>query len=290
MNATLLYDGKCALGEGVLWHDKLQTVFWVDIEGRSLHALDYRNKAHQSWEFDKRVTNIVLDVKGELILGFQGGLGRFDVKNGVLEWLVDIEPELPAHRCNDGSCDPAGRLWIGTMHTAEVAKVAGLYCVHPDLKVEKKLSGISISNGIVWSPDHRRMYYIDTPTSSVQSFLYRKETAGIIFERIVVKAPEDTGMPDGMAIDREGMLWICHWGGYGVYRWDPGTGELMDKIELPAPNVTSCAFGGADLSTLFITTAREGLTPEEIARYPLSGGLFEVQLPIGGILPYPFAG
>ncbi len=290
MNATLLYDGKCALGEGVLWHNELQTIFWVDIEGRTLHALHYRNKAHRSWEFDKRVTNIVLDTKGELILGFQGGIGRFNIKNGELEWLADIESELPEHRCNDGSCDPAGRLWIGTMHTGEVAKVAGLYCVYPDLKVEKKLGGISISNGIVWSHDHRRMYYIDTPTSSVQSFLYHKETAEIIFENIVVKAPEDTGMPDGMAIDREGMLWICNWGGYGVYRWNPHTGELIDKIELPAPNVTSCAFGGEDLDTLFITTAREGLTPAELEKYPLSGGLFGAQLPIGGILPYPFAG
>ena len=142
-----------------------------------------------------------------------------------LEWLPDIEISSLSTRCNDGACDSRGRLWVGTMHLAHTKGAGALYCVDTNLKVRKKLHNATISNGIVWSLDNKRLYYIDSPTQVVQSFIFEEESGEIIFEKNIIHIPVEMGTPDGMAIDEEGMLWIAHWGGFGVYRWNPHNGN-----------------------------------------------------------------
>ena len=156
--------------------------------------------------------------------------------------------------------------------------------VDKNLKVHKKLSNTSISNGLAWSPDKKHLYFIDSPTQAVQSFLFNEKTGEIIFEKNVIEVPSAMGSPDGMAIDEEGMLWIAQWGGFGVYRWNPNDGKLLKKIELPVPQVTSCAFAGSELDHLIITSAKENLNEEELKRYPESGNVFIVKTAVKGIL------
>ncbi len=220
----------------------------------------------------------------ELILALGTGIARFNLETEKVLPVVDIESPNSGNRCNDGACDSLGRLWIGTMHLEHEKGAGALYMVDNNLKVHKKLSNTSISNGIVWSSDNKRLYYIDSPTQAVQSFIFNEKTGEIIFEKNVIQVPPGMGTPDGMAIDEEGMLWIAHWGGFGVYRWNPLNGKLLDKIELPVPQVTSCAFAGENLDHLIITSARENLKKEELKKYPESGNIFCVKTGAKGIL------
>jgi sugar lactone lactonase YvrE len=168
------------------------------------------------------------------------------------------------------------------MSKKEITGAGNLYC-YDGKELKLKQPDVSISNGIVWTADAKTMYYIDTPEKAVFAYDFDAETGDISNKRVAFEIPEKYGYPDGMSIDEEGMPWIAHWAGRAVIRWDPETGEPVDKIKLPAPNVTSCAFGGNDLKTLYITTAREGLTEEQLEQYPLSGSLFKVECDVKGV-------
>lgn len=146
-----------------------------------------------------------------------------------------------------------------------------------DFGWKKMIDDVTISNGIVWSQDKTRMYYIDTPTQKVMAYDYDNETGKISNPEVAVNIPDGLGYPDGSTMDSEGMLWIAMWGGQAVTRWNPETGKLLERITIPALNVTSCAFGGRNLETLFITTARAGMSEEQISRFPESGGLFKIK-------------
>ncbi len=282
MKAAELYPSQCILGEGPIWHAERKCCFWVDIEKGRLFEYNWLTKNIQSWKFDHRLTLAVQGIKDHLILGLDGGIGRFNLATKKLEWLIDIENDLPENRCNDGACDSYGRLWIGTMQMNFKEGAGSLYCIDKNLHLTKKLKKVTISNGIAWSPDNKRLYYIDSPAQSVQSFIFKEETGEISFEKIAIQIPLEMGTPDGMAIDQDGMLWIAHWGGFGIYKWDPYKGSLLDKIEIPVPNVTSCTFAGEDLDHLVITTARESLTAADLEKYPQSGNTFWTKVGVRG--------
>lgn len=148
-----------------------------------------------------------------------------------------------------------------------------LYCISQENTSKKKLSPTSISNGMVWTNDHKKLYYIDSATYKVASYHFDQANGDISFEKDIIHIPQSLGMPDGMCQDKEGMLWIAIWGGAGVYQYNPQTGQQIGKIEIPAPYITSCVFA-PDYKRLFITTARIGITAEELFKYPLSGGVF----------------
>jgi sugar lactone lactonase YvrE len=240
----------------------------------------------RQWRFDKRVTLVLRDKQDKLLLGMEGGLARFDPDTGDLQWLVDIEKEMHKHRCNDGGIDSEGRLWVGTLDMDFAEGTGSVYCIDEDLILQKKIEGATISNGLVWSPDNTRLYFIDSPRRRVDSFVFDPASGAIRFEKVAVQIPEHLGGPDGMAIDEEGMLWVAHWGGFGVYRWNPLTGELLDSVKVPVPNVSSCVFGGEELDHLIISTARQDLSPAELAEYPQSGDIFVVKLPVKGARVY----
>jgi sugar lactone lactonase YvrE len=283
MTASLLYKCDCTLGEGAFWHEARQSFFWVDIEGMRLHEYVIGNQKVNFWQFANRPSMIALNRQGEMILVLQGGVARFDLRTGNLVSLAEIEKENPNMRTNDGGIDAEGRLWIGTMHVDHNAGAGGLYCVENDFLPVKKIENLTIPNGLTWSLDGKTMYHIDSPTKKVQAYYFNSATGEIIFERTAITIPEGDGFPDGMCIDKEGMLWIAHWDGFGVCRWNPENGKLLNKIEVPVPQVSSCAFGGANFDQLFITTARENFTPSLLEKYPDSGSVYVASPGVKGV-------
>jgi sugar lactone lactonase YvrE len=289
IKASLFYEIPCQLGEGSMWDARRQKLFWVDIEKMELHCIAPGSMVHRSWKLETRIGTIVPDTNGNLVMGMHGYVARFNPDTGVSETLITLEGG-PDIRSNDGKCDPAGRLWLGTMHLKETAHSGNLYCIFADLKIIKKISGTSISNGIVWTRDKKKMYWIDTPERAIREYAYEEATGEIRFVRKAVEVPADLGYPDGMTIDENDQLWVAHWGGSGVYHWDPVTGELIDIVEVPAPNVSSCVFGGPDMRTLYMTTARNSMEAADMEKYPLSGSVFTAQTSVRGFAPYAFQG
>ena len=288
MNASLLYKSNCELGEGPMWHIERKSFFWVDIYGKAFYEYNWQSGDIRRWQLGLQVSLVVENKDDNLILGTENGLAAFDLQTETAKWLLNIEKDISTNRSNDGACDASGRLWMGTM-ARDFAKGQGsLYCVDKNFSVTKKLDNITISNGLRWSLDNKRMYFIDTPAQCVQSFLFDEETGNIKFEKVVIEIDKQKGSPDGMAIDEEGMLWIAQWNGFGVYRWNPLTGKLLSKITLPVPQVSSCAFGGENLDHLFITTARENMSNDDFKKYPESGNVFIVQPGVKGVPAFKF--
>lgn len=275
----LVLDAKATLGEGAIWHPVEQKLYWVDIEGKQLHIYDPASDENQAISTGEKVGTVVPVQGGGVLLALQDGIHKMDVRSGETTFVVNAEKD-PGIRYNDGKCDPAGRFWVGTIAgTGEAA----LYRIDRDGSIHRMLDDVTVSNGIVWSADKKTMYYVDTPTGKVMAFDYDHATGDISRPRVAVDVPAGMGFPDGMTIDEEGKLWVAHWGGSCVARWDPETGELLQKIEVPGPNTTSCAFGGENLDVLYITTARQGLSEDQLKAFPLSGGVFAVKPGVRGV-------
>ncbi|HVM87974.1 MAG TPA: SMP-30/gluconolactonase/LRE family protein [Puia sp.] len=285
MKAEVLYSSQCYLGEGPMWHSGRKSCFWVDIEGKKFFEYNFSNNNKEICirSLNHRVTFIVQDSNDNLVLGLEGGIGRYDLNTEKFTWLVDLEKEKHKHRCNDGKADTKGRLWVGTLHMDFDEGAGSLYCLSENFQFTKKLGSLTISNGMAWSPDNKRFYFIDSPTNKVQSFFFDETSGNIYFEKDAIIIPKHMGAPDGMAIDEEGMLWIAQWGGFGVYRWNPHDGKLLEILEVPVPNVSSCAFVGENLDHLLITTARQDLDEEYLKKYPGSGDVFLQKLSVIGM-------
>ena len=244
-------------------------------------------------ELDQNIGCVAVREKGGLVAALQQGFYFVDMVHEKTYKISDPEESMPNNRFNDGKCDCMGRLWAGTMSKdldtgyGEYKPEGSLYCLYPDLKIEKKLRNIILSNGIGWSPDNSTMYFIDTPTSEIAAFDFDKATGRIANKRTVVKIPTVMGMPDGMCVDSEGKLWVALWGGSSVTRWDPNTGTLIESTDIPALNVSSCAFGGDNMEELFITTASIGTNMSE---YPDAGGLFSLKPGVAGLASAIFKG
>lgn len=199
-----------------------------------------------------------------------------------------IEPD-GGLRFNDGACDPAGRFWVGTMAYDLTPRAGCLYRVEPDLSVHTVVRDVTISNGLGWSPDGDRLYYVDSPTGRVDAFDYDLASGSIATRRTVAVVDETDGVPDGLTVDAEGGIWVALWGGGAVRRYTTD-GTYDAEVSLPVTNVTSCVFGAPDLSTLYITTARDGLDEEELAAQPLAGSVFRCTPGVRGLLAHRFAG
>lgn len=273
---------QCFLGEGPLWIARLGCFFWVDIEKGNLHRYHLATEQLEIRHFPHRLAVVLEGQIGKLILGLDRKLVRYDWETEVIEELCEVESDLTLNRFNDGKVDPKGRIWIGTLSTLFTEGAGSLYRIGPDLQPKVQLTNLTISNGMAWTADQRTFYFIDTPTKKIQEFAFDPKTGAIEFRRIAVEIPEGLGFPDGMSIDREGMLWVAHYAGSGVYCWNPSTGQLLDKIELPVPHVTSCCFGGENLDLMLITTAQENLTADDLKKYPQSGDVFLVKVEVGG--------
>ena len=270
--ARLLHKESALCGEGAIWNPFSSTLLWVDIDGQRLFEWDPATKQNREWKFEKKISTVVPETPETVVFTLADEIVRFNIKSGQREQLTAIDTDGGAIRFNDGKCDPIGRLWAGTMVMQGPRGGGALYRLDSRGLVPI-VTGVTCSNGIVWTKDKRTMYYIDTPTREIVAYDFNSKTGEISNRRVAVTVPDGMGWPDGMAIDKNDMLWVAHWNGGGVYNWDPKTGQLIGKIGVPAPNVTSCSWGGEDMDTLFITTARNGMNEELLKKYPLSGSL-----------------
>ena len=289
LNAELVLDAKAMLGEGSIWHPKEKKLYWVDIEGKILHIYDPATRKDKEFPVGSRIGTVVPVKKGGALIALQNGIHKIDTKTGKLSFITApfIDTGL---RFNDGKCDPSGRFWVGTLALDSRRRGAVLYRMDSDKSIRVMLDSISISNGIVWTKDKKTMYYNDTPTGTVQAFDYDDKTGAITNRRVVIRIPRGGGGPDGMSIDAEDKLWIALWGSGTVCRYDPLTGEKLQTVKVPAPNVSSCAFGGKNLETLYITTARAWVTADKLKEFPLSGSLFSVKPGVRGVPAFYFKG
>lgn len=289
-DAELVIDAKAELAEGAIWDAASARLYWVNINDGEVHRYDPATGDDRCLNVGQPVGTVVPRTSGGVMLALKSGFAHLDTETEALTLLCDPEEHDPTLRFNDGKCDPAGRFWAGTITGHDRPGIARLFCLFPDLTARTMLTGVTNSNGLCWSLDERTLYYIDTPTQQVAAFDYDKVTGEIGNRRVVVQVPADLGHPDGMTIDAEGMLWVAHWGGWSVNRWDPATGRHLKAILLPASNVSSCAFGGPALDTLYITTAREHLTAADLAEQPQAGGVFQAKPGVRGVPAFAFTG
>lgn len=280
--AEHLFNARAELGEGALWHPIEQKLYWVDIEGRALHIYDPTTGKDIQFPTVERISTVVPIIGGNVLVALQNGIYEMDVKTGFLTFITN-PIENPDIRFNDGKCDPAGRFWVGTKSTDNTKPQAELYRLDHDKSIHPILNKILNSNGITWSADKKTMYYIDTPTLAVEAFDYDNDSGNVKNGRLIIHIPSGCGFPDGMTIDCEGNLWVALWGAGAVAKYNPVNGELLQTIKVPAPNTSSCAFGGKDLKTLYITTARNGLSEDELRQFPLSGDLFMANPGVAGV-------
>ena len=290
IEVELRLDAHAIVGEGPIWDDEAQVLYWVDIMANTLHVFDPVKNEDRTFDVGQHVGTVVPRAAGGVMLALYQGFAAFDLRTQTLTLIHDPEAHLPDNRFNDGKCDPAGRLWAGTMAYQNQTTQGSLYCLNTDLSVKKMRGDIGISNGLAWSLDHSTMYYIDSVTYMVKAYDYDLATGDIQNERTIIRVPKEVGLPDGMTIDSEGMLWVAHFGGGRVCRWHPERGEILQTIFLPASQITACAFGDKDLDTLYITSAAVRLSEEALQREPQAGGLFSVKPGCRGVKAFKFAG
>jgi sugar lactone lactonase YvrE len=291
VEAEVVLDAHASVGEGPTWDERTGTLVWVDIMGGAVHVYDPATGQDRVIEVGQPVGAAVLREAGGLVLALRDGVGVLDPDLGTPRIVAHVEAEVPTNRFNDGKCDAAGRFWAGTMAMDEVTPGAGaLYRVDPDFSVRRMLTGITLSNGLDWSADNRRMYYIDSPTQGVDTFDFDLEQGTLGARRRMISIPADEGLPDGMTIDAEGGIWVALHGSSTVRRYLPD-GSLERVIRVPnARLVTCCAFGGPDLGDLYITSMSYGLSAEALRDQPLAGAVFRCRPGVQGRAPHRFAG
>jgi sugar lactone lactonase YvrE len=287
--AELILDAQAELGESPVWDAERRLLLWVDIPAGVVHELDPRTGEDHASRIGQLVGAVAPRRSGGLVLAIADGFAILEHSSGP-RMLAPVELERNDHRMNDGSCDSGGRFWAGTMHVDFAPGEGSLYRLEPDGRVVRLLEGVTISNGIGWSPDDTLMYYVDSPTQRIDAFDFDAETGAIANRRPVVRIPEEEGMPDGLAVDVDGYIWVALWNGWCVRRYSP-TGELAGIVEVPVARVTSCAFGGARLNELYITTARaDSPVGVRIQQEASPGGIFRARPGISGLPSVPFAG
>lgn len=266
------------LGEGPVWDDQLNRLLWVDIVNGQVRQWYPGTEKYQAINFPCQIGSIALMQGNEVIAATDKGFAFLNLeKRGELTYLGNPEADKDGNRFNDGKCDSRGRFWAGSLNENGQKQAAALYMLDGKGKISKKIDNVSCSNGLAWSSDNRIFYFIDTSIRQIVAYDFDLATAKISNRRVVIDVDPADGLPDGMTIDAEGMLWVALWGGWKVARWNPYTGQKLTEIKLPVSQVTSCTFGGKDLRDLYITSARTGLDSEGLALQPDAGSLFVVE-------------
>lgn len=275
-----VWDVSATLGEGPVWCAASRAVWFVDIKQRRIHRFDTASGQGRSWDAPAQPGFIASIDTHSFVVGLQTGLHRFDSITGAFTLLREVEPALPDNRLNDGYVDACGRLWFGSMDDGEREPTGALYRLDNHGKLACMERGICITNGPCMSPDGRKFYHTDTVSRIVHEYDLNDD-GSLTGKRVFARFDVAEGYPDGTVIDSEGCLWIAMWGGWGVLRFSP-RGERLAEVSLPCANVTKSVFGGPDLKTLYITTARKGLSESQLAAQPLAGGLFAIGVSIVG--------
>ncbi|MDQ5896709.1 MAG: hypothetical protein RLZZ592_1504 [Pseudomonadota bacterium] len=297
MDATPIraVSDPCLLGESPMWHPQEQVLYWCDIPGKRVHRLDPASGVRQAWDFPVEPASLAPLLGGGLLLAMRDGLWRFDMVTGERTLLAEPPYDPAKERFNDGKSDALGRFWVGTIYEPRSPALAALYCWSRG-ELQRVADGVTVSNGLGWSPDGRTMYWTDTTSHTIRVLDVDAQEGGVSNRRVFASFPvkqagmdldQYGGRPDGAAVDAEGCYWVAMFEGQRVLRLSP-TGEVLREIRLPVRCPTMPCFGGADLRTLYITTARENRPAEELARQPLAGCVLALEVDVPG-LPAQFA-
>ena len=279
---------EAIVGESPLWSPRDRILYWVDITGQRIHRFNPRSAVNDTFHLPQPVTAVGLREKGGLIITLRKDFAFFDPETGALQLLSDPEEDKPYDRFNDAKCDRRGRFWAGTMDDVKWnAPHGSLYRLDPDSKVTCMKTSVICANGLGWSPDNRVFYFTESFRYGIYAYDFDLDTGNISSRRLFASIDRDTdGFPDGLTVDEEGYVWSVHNAVGRVVRYSPA--GIVDRvIKIPVPRPTSCIFGGDYLDVLYITSARETMTAEEIAQAPLSGSLFAVEPGVKG-LPEPY--
>jgi sugar lactone lactonase YvrE len=289
LRPDVAFDGRATLGEGPVWDAEQQRLVWLDILPGLVHRFDPATGSDDVFGVGKPTGSAGLRHCGGLVLAVEDGFALLDPGWQRLDQVAVVEHPGPPARFNEGKCDPAGRFLAGTMAYDETPGAGSVYRLDADLAVTKLFDGVTISNGLAWTPDGATMYYIDSPTQGVDAFDYDAGTGRLGNRRRVVDVPAAAGLPDGMTLDTDGCLWVALWGGSAVHRYTPD-GRLDTALSFPATNITCPVFGGPGLSVLYVTSARDGLGERELAAQPHAGALFAADVGARGLPALRFAG
>jgi len=274
------------LGEGPVWVERDRALWFVDIKKQQIHRYDPASGARRSWDAPEQVGFILPAERGGFVAGLQSGLYHFDDNSGAFDLIVKVDEDSPANRLNDGTVDPKGRIWFGTMDNQERDRSGAFYCFANGKLTRTAIGNIAITNGPAVSPDGRILYVVDTLRGTIDAVDIDDD--GTLGERrSYVRIDPSEGHPDGPTIDAEGCVWISLYAGWEARRYSP-TGELIERVRFPVANITKIAFGGDDLRTVYATTARQLLSRENIAKQPEIGDLFEFTADVPGV-PCPLA-
>ncbi len=287
MDVELVQDARADLGEGPVWDPRTGELLWVDIMAGLVHRLEPGTGTDRPLEVGQPVGAACPRAAGGYVVGLRDGIAVLS-DSGEVAFIAELEADMTANRCNDAKCDPAGRLWAGTVRI-DNRPAGALYRIDADHSVRPVLTGLALSNGLGWSPDGSLMYLIDSLAGGLDVFDFDLGSGEPSDRRRLVTVEEGEGFADGMTVDSEGFVWIAVYGGGAVRRYTP-SGELVFVIEVPVTQPTSCTFGGADLGDLYITSARQHLAAAELADEPLAGGVFRCRPGFTGLPVTEFAG
>lgn len=281
-SATVALDAKCHLGESPVWDERSQELAWVDITAGELRTWSPATGEERSRHFGGELSALILgEEEGTRVVAL--GKRLCTEVSGELEVvLAEVEAEPPENRLNDCRCDPGGRIWAGTMSKVRAGGEAALYRLRPGGRLDRVIAATTISNGIGWSPDRQRMYFADSLTYRIDVLDYDLASGEVGERRPLVAIDPEDGMPDGLAVDAEGGIWVCLFGGGAIRRYR-ADGSLDRHLELPVTNPTCPAFGGEDLTTIYITSARHRLSEEQLAREPEAGAVLSFDSPVAGM-------
>jgi sugar lactone lactonase YvrE len=285
--AQLAFDARAGLGEGALWDWRSGMLVSVDILAGRVLVNDPGDGSSRSINVGQPVSAVMLRGIDGLLLAVRDGFATLDLENGAVESLVPVESDNPANRMNDAACDPRGRCFAGTMAFDTSPGAGTLYRLDHDLSVHPVLDGLSISNGLGWSPSGSVMYHIDSPAGGVDAYDFDERTGALANRRRQVDTDPSWGLPDGLTVDAAGGIWVAFWGGSAVRRFGP-EGDLSETIELPAANATRPAFGGERLDQLYVTTAQ--LDPGAGVDGDLGGAIFVLEPGVCGMRASVFSG
>jgi len=291
LDVEVVLDAHAAVGEGPVWDQRTNRLFWVDIMGHKVHVYDPATDHDTSVDVGQPVGAAALREQGGMVLALRDGFALLDEDLGNLRWVAQVEEHLPTNRMNDGKCDAAGRFWAGTMaYQPELVPGQGaFYRLDPDYTVTRTVEEVTLSNGLDWSLDNRLMYYIDSTSQRIDTFPFDLETGALGVRSTAITIPQGDGLPDGMTIDAEGAIWVALHGSGTVRRYLPD-GTLDRIVQLPVHMVTCPAFGGPDYEDLYITTMNYGMSPEALSAEPLAGALFKCRPGVKGRPAFRFGG
>jgi sugar lactone lactonase YvrE len=282
LSVDRVFDANTELGEGPLWDHRRQRLLFLDIHRAQIYEFDPLTSTARVIDVARPVGALGLAVSGDWIAAAGHGFVRVDPMSGRLTPVVDVEPVLSRRRMNDGAVDPAGRFWAGSMSLDGVQGQGTLYRLDASGLVTPMLAPVTTSNGPAWSPDGGLMYYVDTRTRRIDVFDFDVKRGAIANRRVFADFTAGPGRPDGVIVDEEGGVWVALWQGSAVHRYT-SDGRLDLVVAIPTVCPTKCAFGGADLRDLYITTARAPLDEAARQANPEAGALFRVRPGVAGL-------